>query len=120
MFQFSFTKNSSALQKWKTRLTEFADIKYHNAKIDVPDEAGIELVAYRLFCEHISESIPEHEIIRKTELEHRYLKTYSTFLGNFNGLMEVNKGNKFSNPAKTGTKLHSSGKIHFSTYRRTY
>jgi hypothetical protein len=36
---------------------------------------GIELVAYRLFCETKAAEMPEHEVIRKAEMSHRYFKS---------------------------------------------
>lgn len=65
---------SLALQYWKTRLAKFADTRYYNLKIDMPKEVGVELVAYRLFCETLANTLPEHEVVRKAELSHRYFK----------------------------------------------
>jgi hypothetical protein len=70
------SKNQSqALSKWKTHLTKFADPRYHGVEIDIPKEVGVELVAYRLFCEAQANQMPEHEEIRKAELSHRYFKS---------------------------------------------
>jgi len=65
---------SQALQRWKTKLAKFADTRFYNLKIDVPKEVGVELIAYRLFCESKANDLPEHEVIRKAELSHRYFK----------------------------------------------
>lgn len=65
---------SQALTLWRKRLLAFADIKHYNKKLDVPRPVGVELVSYRLFCESLSNALPEHETIRKAELSHRYFK----------------------------------------------
>lgn len=65
---------SQALQMWKNRLRKFADMKYYNQKLDVPKDVGVELISYRLFCEKLANNMPEHEVIRKAEISHRYFK----------------------------------------------
>lgn len=65
---------SQALNRWKTYLKKFADPAYHALELDVPKEVGVELVAYRLFCEAQAHKLPEHEEIRKAEISHRYFK----------------------------------------------
>ncbi len=65
---------SQALQYWKGELARFADTRFFNQKIDVPKNVGVELIAYRLYSEAVANSLPEHEVIRKAELSHRYFK----------------------------------------------
>lgn len=65
---------SQALTLWRKRLQTFADLKHYNKKLDVPRPVGVELVSYRLFCEALANSMPDHETIRKAELSHRYFK----------------------------------------------
>lgn len=65
---------SAALKVWKTKLKKFADLKYMDRVLDVPENVGIELVAYRLHCERMASDMPEHESIRKAEMSHRYFK----------------------------------------------
>lgn len=68
-------KNRSYLQTmWKNRLQTFADEKYYNLKLTVPKPVGVALVGYRLLCESLANSMPEHETIRKAEMSHRYFK----------------------------------------------
>lgn len=68
-------KNRSvALERWKQTLSQFADQAHFNKKIAVPKEVGVELVAYRLFCETLANQMPDHEVIRKAEISHRYFK----------------------------------------------
>lgn len=66
---------SKALTKWRNYLHTLADISYYNIMLKVPREVGIELVAYRLFCETLAADMPEHEVIRKAEISHRYFKS---------------------------------------------
>lgn len=65
---------SQALLNWKQKLAKFADTRFYNLHIDVPKEVGVELISYRLYCESMANSLPEHEVIRKAELSHRYFK----------------------------------------------
>jgi hypothetical protein len=65
---------SQALQYWKGELARFADTRFFNQKIDVPKNVGVELIAYRLFSEALANALPEHEVVRKAELSHRYFK----------------------------------------------
>jgi hypothetical protein len=66
---------STALKKWKNYLNKFADTRYYNHKLTLSKEVGVELVAYRLFCESEANKLPEHEVIKKAELSHRYFKS---------------------------------------------
>lgn len=66
---------SKALTKWKNYLKSLADHSYYNIMLKVPREVGIELVAYRLFCETLAAEMPEHDVIRKAEMSHRYFKS---------------------------------------------
>lgn len=69
------SKNKSlAIEKWRTQLAKFADLAYYDRKIGVPKDVGIELVAYRLHCEQEAAAMPDHEVIRKAEMSHRYFK----------------------------------------------
>lgn len=40
----------------------------------VEDAVGIKLLEYRIACEKLADSLPEHEEIRKAEMSHRYFK----------------------------------------------
>ena len=66
---------SKALSKWRNYLKTLADEAYYNTTLKVSREVGIELVAYRLFCETLAAEMPEHEVIRKAEMSHRYFKS---------------------------------------------
>jgi hypothetical protein len=70
------SKNQSqTLTRWQHFLAKFADPRYHNIELDVPDDVGIELISYRLQSEAVANEMPEHEEIRKAELSHRYFKS---------------------------------------------
>lgn len=66
---------NSTLKRWQTFLTKFADSRFYNYELNVPEEVGIELISYRLHCEATANEMPEHEEIRKAELSHRYFKS---------------------------------------------
>lgn len=66
---------SKALAKWRNYFASLADISNYNKRLSVPRAVGIELVAYRLFCETLAAEMPEHEVIRKAEMSHRYFKS---------------------------------------------
>lgn len=68
------SSRSMALEKWRTNFAKFADLSYYDRKLEVPKDVGIQLTAYRLFCEQQAEELPEHEVIRKAEWSHRYFK----------------------------------------------
>jgi len=65
---------TAAASTWRGRLRKFADPTYMHQKITVPEEVGIEIVKYRLHCESIAMKLPEHEVILKAEISHRYFK----------------------------------------------
>jgi len=65
---------SQALVNWKKKLNAFADPAFYNLKIDVPKETGVALIRYRLHCENLANAMPEHDVLRKAEMSHRYFK----------------------------------------------
>jgi Primase C terminal 1 (PriCT-1) len=65
---------SQALLNWKRTLNSFADPKYYNRKLDVPKDVGVKLISYRLMCEGLANQMPEHDVLRKAEMSHRYFK----------------------------------------------
>ena len=66
--------NDQIMTKWSTHLASLADIDKFNWAIDVDDDIGKRLVYYQVHCERRSRAMPEHEEIRKAEMEHRYYK----------------------------------------------
>lgn len=76
VYESLVSKNrSQALKHWRQRLERFADEKFYNKELEVPRDVGIELVSYRLYCQALAASYPEHEVIKKAEMDHRYFKT---------------------------------------------
>ena len=70
------SKNQSkTIKKWKSYFGKFANPRYYNLTLKVPEEVGVELISYRLQCEAEANEMPEHEEIRKAELAHRYFKS---------------------------------------------
>jgi len=51
-----------------------ADANNLNRNIEIPRPQALRLMAYKLDCEKTAAKLPDHESIRKAELEHRYFK----------------------------------------------
>lgn len=66
--------NDATLSKWSNHLASLADMSKFNWEIDVPDDIGKRLLYYQMRCEELARAMPEHEEIRKAEMEHRYYK----------------------------------------------
>lgn len=66
--------NQAIVDKWSQHFTLLADPAKYGWQIFVEDDVGIELLAYRIDCEHRADSLPDHEEIKKAELSHRYFK----------------------------------------------
>lgn len=73
--QLTDTSNQAAIKRWADHFTGLADPGKFNWEIQVEDAVAIELLRYRIACEHKADSFPEHEEIRKAEMSHRYFKT---------------------------------------------
>lgn len=58
----------------KDRFITLADIKFHEWKVTVPDKTAILLIKYKMYCEAVASSMPEHKSIEAAELSHRYFK----------------------------------------------
>ncbi len=83
------SKRMSAIDRFKaltsvqnatviTRLSKYfgrlANAINYKKVIDVSESLSIELIEYQINCELRAEEFPEHEEIRKAEMEHRYFK----------------------------------------------
>ena len=82
-------KRMSAIDRFKA-LTSVKDVKVitdlsdyfgrlaersnYKKVIDVPEDLSIKLIEYQIYCEERAEAYPEHEEMRKAEMEHRYFK----------------------------------------------
>lgn len=67
-------QNDSVIDYWADKFTHLADISFMNWMMDVEDDEGILLISYKMHCERLAETLPEHEGVRKAELSHRYFK----------------------------------------------
>lgn len=65
------TKSITDLQEY---FASFADEKYANLTIEMPRDVGIRLVQYQQDCLAKVREFKEHEILKSTEMEHRYFK----------------------------------------------
>jgi len=72
--RLSDPKTKSIVNKWATHFTSLADIAKQDWAVEVPDDVGIELMAYRLDCEKLAKAMPEHATLQKAEMIHRYTK----------------------------------------------
>lgn len=66
--------NSAAATKWAQHFYTLADPSYFRWKMEVDDDVGIALIQYHDDCLQAAGKLPEHEEIRKAELEHRHSK----------------------------------------------
>lgn len=67
-------KNENALKKWSKYFHQLADPALVGLKIRVDDTVGIELLAYKMWCEKRSAAMRESQQIQKSEMEHRSSK----------------------------------------------
>ena len=71
------------------QLGNLADKVNFNKVTLMSREVSIALISYKMHCEKLAETFPEHEEIQKAELSHRYFKalklagTYAFIAGNF-------------------------------------
>lgn len=56
------------------QLENLADITNMNRRLSMSKDTSLMLIEYRLQCERIAESFPEHEEMKKAEISHRYFK----------------------------------------------
>ena len=62
------------VNKWSAHFHSLADPSMFDWKMKVSDPVAIELLRYRMACESVADTLPEHEEIRKAEISHRYFK----------------------------------------------
>lgn len=56
------------------RLAKLATVSNAHQLIDVPENVALLFIEYRLHCQQRSAELPEHDTLRKAELDHRYFK----------------------------------------------
>ena len=66
--------NVDTVNKWSNHFHNLADPAVFGWKMVVEDEVAIQLLAYKIECEHVADQLAEHEDIKKAELSHRYFK----------------------------------------------
>lgn len=66
--------NDATLTKWSSKLAKLADMSKFNWGIEVDDDIGKRLLYYQMYCELRAREMPEHEEVRKAEMDHRYYK----------------------------------------------
>lgn len=66
--------NSATINKWANQFHKLADPAMWGWKMTVDDPVAIQLLSYKIHCEQVADDLPEHEEIRKSELNHRYFK----------------------------------------------
>ena len=66
--------NVDTVNKWSNHFHNLADPAVFGWKMVVEDDVAIQLLAYKIDCEHIADQLAEHEEIKKAELSHRYFK----------------------------------------------
>ena len=66
--------NSVSVNKWANHFQKLADPAMYGWKMVVEDEVAIQLLAYKIQCERLADTLADHEEIRKAELSHRYFK----------------------------------------------
>lgn len=67
-------QSSPVVDRIHNHFTKLADPIKYGWKMEVQDDVGIELITYKIACEKLAETLPEHEDIKKAELTHRYFK----------------------------------------------
>lgn len=65
---------SGDMQKLSSRFGALADAVNFGKVITVNRDQGIQLLQYKMDCEQYAETFPEHDHIRKAEMQHRYFK----------------------------------------------
>lgn len=66
--------NVAVINKWAIQFHKLADPAMWNWRMTVDDPVAIQLLTYKIDCEFTADALPEHEEIRKAELNHRYFK----------------------------------------------
>ena len=69
------TSTSSDVNDISNYFGKLADRINYNQRIKMTKQVSILLIAYRMRCEKLANELPEHEEIKKAELQHRYFKT---------------------------------------------
>lgn len=66
--------NQDTITRWANHFHTLADPAIFGWRMEVEDPVAIQLLAYKIACEHAADGLAEHEDIKKAELSHRYFK----------------------------------------------
>jgi hypothetical protein len=66
--------NSNTVTKWSNQFQQLADPAMFGWKMLVEDDVAIRLLEYKIACDRMADTLPDHEEIRKAEISHRYFK----------------------------------------------
>lgn len=66
--------NEATITKWSRHFYQLADPTMFNWKMVVEREVSVALLAYKIHCENIANSLSEYEETKKPEIAHRYFK----------------------------------------------
>lgn len=66
--------NQRAVSAIRNHFIALADPAKYGWTVEVPDDVAIRLLQYKIDCEKIADSLPDHEEIKKSEMSHRYFK----------------------------------------------
>ena len=70
------TKKTSTkfIQEFSTKLGNLADMQNMGTVLTMQKDVALAIIEYKLYCERVAASYPEHDEVRKAELAHRYFK----------------------------------------------
>lgn len=66
--------NSASVTKWADHFYRLADPAMFGWQLQVQDDVAIKLLEYKIECEKATDTMADHEEIRKAEMGHRYFK----------------------------------------------
>lgn len=58
----------------KNLFRQLADNRLHDWEIGLPDDSAILLIQYKMYCEQLASTYPDHKAVESAELSHRYFK----------------------------------------------
>ena len=68
------TSSNQFLIDISNQLGMLAEVSNFNRTLDIAESTYLKLLKYKLDCEKLADTFPDHEEIRKAELSHRYFK----------------------------------------------
>ena len=71
---YTDTSDTQFLQEVSDKLENLADMINVNKKLIMSKDTSLKLIEYKLICDKLADSLPEHEEMRKAEITHRYFK----------------------------------------------